>query len=40
MRRGTVSVMIPNPHRGDIAIGLLARVLKQAGVKRAEWESA
>ena len=39
MRRGPVSVVIPNPHRGDIGIGLLNRVLKQAGVTREEWES-
>lgn len=39
MRRGDVSVVIPNPHRGDIGVGLLARVLRQAGVTREEWES-
>ncbi len=39
MRRGNVAVTIPNPHRGDIGIGLLARVLRQAGVSREEWES-
>lgn len=30
---------IPNPHRGDIGIGLLGRILRQAGVERSEWES-
>ena len=38
MVRGEVVLTIPNPHRGDIGIGLLARVLRQAGVSRAEWE--
>lgn len=32
-------VIIPNPHAGDIGVELLARVLRQAGVSREEWES-
>jgi len=28
---------IPNPHRGDISIDLLSRILKQAGITREEW---
>jgi predicted RNA binding protein YcfA (HicA-like mRNA interferase family) len=39
MVRNEVVVTIPNPHRGDIGIGLLARVLGQAGVPRDEWEA-
>ena len=39
MRRGPVSLIVPNPHRGDIGVGLLSRVVKQAGVTREEWES-
>jgi len=35
---GDVVVTIPNPHRAQIGIGLLARVLRQAGVSRQEWE--
>ena len=38
MQRGSTIVTIPNPHRGDIGTGLLARVLKQAGVSKREWE--
>ena len=38
MTRGEVVLTVPNPHRGDIGIGLLSRVLRQAGVSRAEWE--
>lgn len=37
MRRGDVTVIIPNPHEGDIGVGLLKRVLRQAGVSREEW---
>jgi predicted RNA binding protein YcfA (HicA-like mRNA interferase family) len=40
MVRGDVVVAIPNPHRGDIGAGLLAVVLKQAGITRSEWEHA
>jgi predicted RNA binding protein YcfA (HicA-like mRNA interferase family) len=36
---GDVVVAIPNPHGRDIGIELLARILRQAGVTRAEWES-
>jgi hypothetical protein len=32
-----VTVIIPNPHEGDISVGLLARLLRQAGVSREEW---
>ncbi len=37
MRRGDVTVIIPNPHEGDIGVGLLRRILRQAGVSREEW---
>ncbi len=39
MQRGNVVLTIPNPHRGDIALGLLTIVLRQAGISRATWES-
>jgi len=39
MQRGSITVRIPNPHSGDISVGLLARLLDQAGVSRAEWEA-
>ena len=37
MRRGDTTVIIPNPHKGDIGVGLLRRILRQAGITRAEW---
>lgn len=40
MTRGDVVLTIPNPHHGDIGIGLLAVVLRQAGISRKEWERA
>ena len=37
MRRGSVTLIIPNEHEGDIGPGFLIRLLKQAGVSREEW---
>jgi predicted RNA binding protein YcfA (HicA-like mRNA interferase family) len=40
MVRGDLVLTVPNPHRGDIGIGLLKILLRQAGISRAEWEAA
>lgn len=37
MSRGDLTVIIPNPHHGDIGVGLLQRILRQAGISRSEW---
>ncbi len=37
MRRGNVTVIIPNPHEGEISVGFLSRLLRQAGITREEW---
>ena len=37
MIRGTVRLPIPNPHRRDIGVALLSRILKRAGVTEEEW---
>ena len=39
MTRDDRTVWIPNPHAGDIGRDLLARVLRQAGITREEWEA-
>ena len=39
MVKGTLRVIIPNPHRGEIGREFLARLLRQAGVTRDEWEA-
>lgn len=39
MLRENVSVTIPNPHGSDLGPNLLAKVLRQAGVTRDEWEA-
>jgi predicted RNA binding protein YcfA (HicA-like mRNA interferase family) len=38
MQKGLQTVRVPNPHRGDISTGLLARILRDSGIDRAEWE--
>ncbi|HRK22918.1 MAG TPA: type II toxin-antitoxin system HicA family toxin [Fimbriimonadaceae bacterium] len=40
MVRDNRRVFIPNPHGGEISVSLLARVLRQAGITRSEWEDA
>jgi hypothetical protein len=37
MRRGNVTGFIPNSHEGEIGVGFLTRLLRQAGVTREEW---
>ena len=38
MIKGNVTIHIPNPHQADIGRELLARILRQAGISREEWE--
>lgn len=37
IRRGNLTVIIPNPHEGEISVGFLTRLLRQAGLTREEW---
>ncbi|MBU6231034.1 MAG: type II toxin-antitoxin system HicA family toxin [Patescibacteria group bacterium] len=37
MSKGGKSVIIPNPHRSDISVDLLAKIFKQAGISRDDW---
>jgi predicted RNA binding protein YcfA (HicA-like mRNA interferase family) len=37
-KSGSQRVKVPNPHRGDISILLLKKVLWQAEMSREEWE--
>ena len=38
MQKENLVLTIPNPHRGDISVGLLAIILRQAGISRRESE--
>ena len=40
MQRGTVTVIIPNPHGSDVSTGMVGRLLREAGISRQEWERA
>jgi predicted RNA binding protein YcfA (HicA-like mRNA interferase family) len=37
MVRGSIRLVLPNPHRGEIGVELLKRILKQAGIEEEEW---
>ncbi|MEA2086222.1 MAG: type II toxin-antitoxin system HicA family toxin [Chloroflexota bacterium] len=37
MMRGDLVLTIPNPHRRDIGVALLSRILRRAGVSKEEW---
>ncbi|MFA4835318.1 MAG: type II toxin-antitoxin system HicA family toxin [Dehalococcoidia bacterium] len=38
MTKGKIVLRLPNPHRSDIGIELLTRILRQAGIDRNNWE--
>jgi hypothetical protein len=40
MVKGNLRLALSNPHQGEIAVELLVRILRQAGVSREEWEKA
>ena len=40
MLRGTVRLVIPNPHRGDISVDLIKKILRQGEIDREDWLSA
>jgi predicted RNA binding protein YcfA (HicA-like mRNA interferase family) len=37
MRRENLTLIIPNPHKKEISIELLQRILRQANISREEW---
>lgn len=38
MIQGDITITLPNPHQSDIGREFLARILRQAGISRDEWE--
>ena len=40
MIKGNHKIRIPNPHMGDIDIGLVKEILRQAGISSDEWGKA
>ncbi|WP_017718173.1 type II toxin-antitoxin system HicA family toxin [Kamptonema formosum] len=39
MKKGNITLILPNPHQGEIGRELLARILRQAEISKEEWES-
>lgn len=37
MIKSDLRITIPNPHKKEIGVDLLSRILKQAGISREEW---
>ena len=37
MIRGDLVLTVPNPHRTEISVDLLVRILRQARISREEW---
>jgi len=37
MIKGDLRLTVPNPHRKEIGVDLLMRILKQAGITKEEW---
>ena len=38
MVKGNIVLAIPNPHRREISVDLISRILRQAKIARREWE--
>ena len=39
MIKGSLSITVPNPHETIVSVDLLTRILRQAGITRAQWMS-
>lgn len=40
MVRGNLVLAIPNPHRKEIGVDLLSRLLREGGISRQAWEKS
>jgi len=40
MVRGNLVLTIPNPHRREIGVALLSRILREASISHQEWNPA
>lgn len=38
MKKNTLQVHIPSKHKGDISVGLVNEILRQAGIDKQEWD--
>jgi len=37
MIKGDIVLTIPNPHRTEISVDLIVRIIRQAGISHEEW---
>ncbi len=37
---GKPNVIVPNPHRGEVGVDLLSRILRDANIERDDWIAA
>jgi predicted RNA binding protein YcfA (HicA-like mRNA interferase family) len=40
MKKSNLKVRIPKPHKGDISLGLVKEILRQASISGDDWEKA
>ena len=40
MKNGSLKVRIPSDHGSDISVGLINKILKQAGINKKKWDKA
>jgi len=38
MKKGVLKIHIPSKHKGDIGVGLVNEILKQAGIDEKDWD--
>lgn len=39
IKKGSLKIHIPSKHKGDISVGLVNEILRQAGIDKKEWDS-
>lgn len=40
MVRGAMKLPIPNPHGGELSVGMVSVILKETGISREDWLAA
>lgn len=38
MKKGSLKIHIPHKHKGEISVGLLGEILRQAGIDKKKWD--
>lgn len=38
MKKGSLKVHIPAKHKGEVGVGLINEILRQAGIKKEKWD--